>query len=127
MAWFLHCPDQHCHDQHCHDEEIKVSTMSNDPADSNSMANGEHPSTDEIAQEAHEAIDEAAERSEGVEQVLRKTAGDAAERLREAERRLEAPMAENIERVKAFVKKNPLTSAGIAFVAGLVVSNLIRR
>ncbi|HEX5421091.1 MAG TPA: DUF883 domain-containing protein [Gammaproteobacteria bacterium] len=108
-----------------------MSTVPNDPADSNGMANGEgereHPATDEIAQEAHEAVDEARERAEDLEQVLRKTAGDAAERLRETERRLEAPVAENIEKVKAFVKNNPLASAGIAFVAGLVVSNLIRR
>lgn len=54
-------------------------------------------------------------------------AGEAAERIKDAEERLSASAEQNFERIKAYVRKNPMASAGIAFLAGLVISSLIRR
>jgi ElaB/YqjD/DUF883 family membrane-anchored ribosome-binding protein len=81
----------------------------------------------EGARQARESIDHASERSRELEDELRRGAADAAERLRETEERLEASLQDGIERIKAYVNRNPMASAGIAFVAGLAISSLIRR
>jgi ElaB/YqjD/DUF883 family membrane-anchored ribosome-binding protein len=105
-----------------------VSTV-NDPANGFG-ADGERSAdsvTDRIAEKAHESIDRAAARSNEIEEKLRSRAADAAERVRQSEHQLDSTLEENLERIKAYVRKNPMASAGIAFVAGLVVSSLIRR
>jgi ElaB/YqjD/DUF883 family membrane-anchored ribosome-binding protein len=86
----------------------------------------EHRAADE-AQRARESIDRASASSRGLEEELRRGAADAAERLRESEEQLEASLEEGIERLKEYVRRNPIASAGVAFVAGLVISSLIRR
>ncbi|HEU4619868.1 MAG TPA: hypothetical protein VFV10_17650 [Gammaproteobacteria bacterium] len=107
-----------------------MSTM-NDPG--NGLGpDGDRPragetATDRIAEKAHEGVDRAAAHTRDMEEDLRRGAADAADRARQAEQRLEASLEENLERVKAYVRKNPMASAGIAFVAGLVLSTLIRR
>ena len=83
-----------------HSEERELSTVPNDPSNASGMAEGERDTSGQHS---------AADRNPGAEERL----GIAVDR--------------NVERIKAYVKKNPMASAGIAFLAGLVVSSLVRR
>jgi ElaB/YqjD/DUF883 family membrane-anchored ribosome-binding protein len=87
---------------------------------------GEH-AEERMAEQARESIDRASARSRELEDELRRGAADAADRLRQSEERLEASLEEGLERLKDYVRRNPIQSAGLAFVAGLVISSLIRR
>jgi ElaB/YqjD/DUF883 family membrane-anchored ribosome-binding protein len=65
----------------------------------------EHAVTDTLADQAHETVDEAAERARSAEEQI----SSAAESLR------------------AYVRENPLTAAGIAVATGFVMALLLRR
>ncbi len=128
-----------------------MGTTPDDAAGMNGQADGgrQHPSTDEAAAQAHEGIDSAAQRSAQAEREMRADAAEAerelraaadearrelrgaaeevADRAREAEAQFESALDANIEKVKAYVRKNPMASAGLAFVAGLLVSSLMKR
>jgi ElaB/YqjD/DUF883 family membrane-anchored ribosome-binding protein len=83
--------------------------------------------TDRLAEKAHAAVDRAAHTASEAEENVRATASKAAERARQSEEQVEAQVREGVDRVRAYVEQNPLASAGIAFVAGLIVSSLMRR
>jgi ElaB/YqjD/DUF883 family membrane-anchored ribosome-binding protein len=83
--------------------------------------------TDRIAERAHRTIDGAAGSMNEAERELRRTAAEAADRVRRSEEQMAAAVDENIEKVKSYIEKNPIASAGIAFVAGLVLSTFLRR
>ena len=51
----------------------------------------------------------------------------AAKTLRAQEERAAETLDENMAKVRTYVEKNPLQSAGIAFAAGVLVSMLLRR
>jgi ElaB/YqjD/DUF883 family membrane-anchored ribosome-binding protein len=109
-------------------EEKKVSTAPNDPANGLGAGQNERESTtDRIAEKAHETIDRAAARSNELEEDVRRAAADTAERVRRREERLETSVDQNLEKIKDYVQKNPIASAGIAFVAGVLLSSLLRR
>lgn len=86
-----------------------------------------HSATDRVAEKAHHTIDNAARNVGEAERRARETAAEATARARAAEERAEATLDENIHRVKDYVERNPMASAGIAFVAGVVISGLLRR
>ena len=88
--------------------------------------NGQHEkerlstTTDHFAAKAHETVDAIAERAQSAEREVRK----AAERTAEQARRLRDQYA---ERAGSYLESNPLAVVGIAFVAGVLVSAMIRR
>jgi len=88
---------------------------------------GQRTASERVASRAHEAIDKAAASASQAEQRVREKAAMAAERARRAEQELEERMSEGVERVRNYVERNPMTAAGIAFVAGVVLSSLFRR
>ncbi len=128
-----------------------MGTTPEDAAGMNGRGEGgrEHPRTDEMTEHARQGIDSAAQASAQAEQEMRADAAEAerelraaadearrelrgaadevAARAREAEAQFESALDENIEKIKAYVRKNPMASAGLAFVAGLLVSSLIKR
>jgi ElaB/YqjD/DUF883 family membrane-anchored ribosome-binding protein len=65
----------------------------------------EHSVTDTLAEQAHETVD------------------DTAEQIRSAQEQLSGAA----ESVRAYVRENPLTAAGIAVATGFVLAFILRR
>lgn len=83
--------------------------------------------SDRLASMAHETIDRVAPKVNRVEHEVRGAAaraGDGAKLLQE--RAVEAA-EENLRSVRSYIETNPLTTAGIAFAAGILLMSLIRR
>jgi ElaB/YqjD/DUF883 family membrane-anchored ribosome-binding protein len=83
--------------------------------------------SDRLASMAHETIDRVTPKVSRVELEVRGAAaraGDGAKLLQE--QAVEAAEA-NLRRVRSFIETNPLTTAGIAFAAGVLLISLIRR
>jgi ElaB/YqjD/DUF883 family membrane-anchored ribosome-binding protein len=83
--------------------------------------------TDRFAAKAHETVDTIAERAQSAEREVR----DAAERTAEQARQLRDEYADSAEqglrRAASYVESNPLAFVGIAFVAGVLLSTMLRR
>jgi ElaB/YqjD/DUF883 family membrane-anchored ribosome-binding protein len=83
--------------------------------------------TDRIAAKAHETVDTIAERAQRAERDVR----GAAERTAEQARQLRDDYAETAEqglrRAASYIESNPLAFVGIAFVAGVLLSTMMRR
>jgi ElaB/YqjD/DUF883 family membrane-anchored ribosome-binding protein len=90
-------------------------------------ASTEGETTQHIASAAHDAVDRFAKTASQAETEVRTRASELADKARESEERAIETFDQNVRKARAYVKRNPLTSAGIAFAAGLVISNLIRR
>jgi ElaB/YqjD/DUF883 family membrane-anchored ribosome-binding protein len=95
-------------------------------ADSRNAA-GDRSVTDRLAARAHEAVDRAAERSGAAEHEIREQAKRASEQWRRSEARVREAAGERARQLETFIERNPLLGAGIAFVAGLALSALLRR
>jgi ElaB/YqjD/DUF883 family membrane-anchored ribosome-binding protein len=83
--------------------------------------------SDRLASMAHETIDRVTPKVNRVELEVRGAAaraGDGAKLLQE--QAVEAAEV-NLRRVRSFIETNPLTTAGIAFAAGVLLISLIRR
>jgi ElaB/YqjD/DUF883 family membrane-anchored ribosome-binding protein len=87
----------------------------------------DHGTTDFLAEKAHETIDRVAKGSAEAETKIREKAEGAAERIRETEERAKAAVDRSTDTVAAYIRDNPMMSAGIAFVAGVFASSLLRR
>ena len=85
------------------------------------------PATERLAERAHRTIDGAAASAAEAERELRRGASEAADRVRHSEEQLADAVDRNIAKVRDYIENNPVQSAGIAFVAGMVLSSLLRR
>jgi ElaB/YqjD/DUF883 family membrane-anchored ribosome-binding protein len=85
------------------------------------------PTTEHVASMAHGAIDSAAKKAEQVEDTLRAQAEKVGEKIDASREAVSEEFSKTVERLEAFVRKQPVTTAGIAFVAGIFVSGLLRR
>jgi ElaB/YqjD/DUF883 family membrane-anchored ribosome-binding protein len=83
--------------------------------------------SDRLASKAHETVDKVAETAKHAEQQARSAAAKTAEKAREAQDQIRAAADEGFDKVRTYVERNPLASAGIAFAAGIVLSSLLRR
>ena len=87
----------------------------------------ESPTTERFAAKAHETVDTIAERAQRAEREVR----GAAERTTEQARQLRDEYADTAEqslrRATSYLESNPLAVVGIAFVAGVLLSAMIRR
>lgn len=79
-------------------------------------ASGDHATTDRISERAHETVDRIAKSAGKGEERIRHEAADARERS-----------DETLQSISVFVRDNPLTSLGLAFAAGTLLSVLRRR
>lgn len=83
--------------------------------------------SDRLAGSAHEAVDRAAERAKRAEETIRQSAMESSraahEKVDAARQELDV-LAGKVER---YVKSNPVTAAGVAFAAGVLLSSLLRR
>lgn len=83
--------------------------------------------TDRLAEKAHETVDRVAERSASAEREVRDQARKASKQIHRSEEKARELASESARQVENYIEKNPLISAGIAFVAGLALSALLRR
>ena len=83
--------------------------------------------TDRLTAKAHETVDTIAERAQRAEREVR----GAAERTVDQARQLRDEYADTAEqglrRATSYIESNPLAFVGIAFVAGVLLSTMIRR
>jgi ElaB/YqjD/DUF883 family membrane-anchored ribosome-binding protein len=83
--------------------------------------------TDRLATMAHETIDRVTPKANRAEAEMRDTAARTAEGVKNLEEQALDTAKDGLHKSQAFIEKNPLMSAGIAFAAGAVLSMLIRR
>lgn len=86
-----------------------------------------HGTVDQVAGKLHEVVDKAAEGFGTAEERLRAEARQAAEMVREGKDLARSQGEELVGKVTDYVRENPLTALGIAFVAGSIFSALSRR
>jgi ElaB/YqjD/DUF883 family membrane-anchored ribosome-binding protein len=95
--------------------------------------NGQHEKeslsamTDHFAEKAHETVDSIAERAQSAEREVRKAAGRTAKQARQLRDEYAESAEERLRRAGSYLEGNPLAVAGIAFVAGVLLSAMIRR
>lgn len=89
--------------------------------------NGEHTTTDRLAESAHESVDRIAESAGKGEERIRREAADAEALITEAGQRARESSEESLQSLSAFVHKNPLLALYIAFTTGALLSTFRRR
>jgi ElaB/YqjD/DUF883 family membrane-anchored ribosome-binding protein len=82
---------------------------------------------DRLGTKAQETMDSLAERAQRVEQDVRGAAARTAEHARDFHEQATERAEQTIRRAGSYVESNPLAFAGIAFVAGVLLSTLLRR
>lgn len=83
--------------------------------------------TENVAKAAHEAVDRAADTAGKAEERVRRAASESEERLRAKSAEARESTERTLEQFRQYTRDNPVTSAGIAFAAGIVVSRLLSR
>ena len=83
--------------------------------------------TDRLASMAHESIDRVTLKANRAETEMRDTAARTAEGVKNLEEQALDTARDGLHKSQAYIEKNPLMSAGIAFAAGALLSMLIRR
>lgn len=87
----------------------------------------EHEITDQVTGKLHEVVDKAADSLGGAEERIRREAHEAGEKFREGKQQAQVRVEDVVGTVSTYVRENPLTALGIAFVAGSLISSLTRR
>jgi ElaB/YqjD/DUF883 family membrane-anchored ribosome-binding protein len=83
--------------------------------------------TERFAAKAHDTVDEIAERAQRAEREVRGAAERTAERARELHSQYSDTAEESLRRATSYVESHPLAVAGMAFVAGVLLSAMFRR
>jgi len=94
---------------------------------SNKPVEKAHGTVDQVADKLHDVVDKAAESLGTAEERLRGEAREAAGKVREGKEFACTRGEELVGKVTDYVRENPLTALGIAFVAGSIFSALNRR
>ncbi len=87
----------------------------------------DHKVSDQVADKAHETVDRVAERAGRAEERVREQFSEADEKVREKARQGQERADDILNAVGTYVRENPLTAIGLAFVAGALYSSLTRR
>lgn len=85
------------------------------------------PFTEQTVAAAHAAIDSLSDRVAKTEERLRGAASQGQEQWSEKQDEVRAQFESSVEGAREYARENPLMAAGIAFGAGLVIANLLRR
>jgi ElaB/YqjD/DUF883 family membrane-anchored ribosome-binding protein len=85
------------------------------------------PVSDRLASMAHESIDRVMPKANRIEAELHDAAARTTEDVRHLEEQALDTARNGLIDAQAYIEKNPLMSAGIAFAAGALLSLLIRR
>jgi ElaB/YqjD/DUF883 family membrane-anchored ribosome-binding protein len=76
---------------------------------------------------AHDAIDQVAKTANHAEHGMRDAAARTSEAAKHAQDQAGAAANESLRKLRSYAEENPLTTAGIAFAAGVLFITLIRR
>lgn len=105
---------------------MATSTSKTTTSENNAETNGA-PFTEKTVSAAHEAIDRLSERVARTEERLRGAAAHGQENWTEKQEELRAQFEGSVSGAREYARENPLMAAGIAFAAGLVIANILRR
>ena len=83
--------------------------------------------TDRFAAKAHEAVDTIDERAQHAEREVRSAAERTADQARQLHQQYADTAEQGLRRATSYLENNPLAFVGIAFVAGVLLSTMIRR
>ncbi|MCW8090283.1 DUF883 domain-containing protein [Alteromonas sp. ASW11-130] len=93
-------------------------------ARANGIADSSHPVTDKLKDTLHSSVDKLAGSAGRAEENLRKSAHDSAENWEK--RKGEAEQKWQSSSIRKYAIENPLTTAGIAFAAGMLLTSIFR-
>jgi ElaB/YqjD/DUF883 family membrane-anchored ribosome-binding protein len=82
---------------------------------------------DRLAATQQETIDRIADDANDVRRKMRGVAASAAVTAKRAQDRLVDTVRRNLPKTRSYLGRHPLTTVGIAFAAGALLSRLIRR
>lgn len=91
------------------------------------IANGNHATTDRLAESAHQSVDRVAEKSGKGEERIRHEAAQAEAHFTDAGQRAKTTSEETLQSISDFVHEKPLMALGMAFATGALLSALRRR
>jgi ElaB/YqjD/DUF883 family membrane-anchored ribosome-binding protein len=80
-----------------------------------------------MAAMGHDAINRVAETVNHAEHSVRDAATTTAEAAKHAQDQVGAAAEENLRKLRSYIERNPLASAGVAFAAGVLLSAVVRR
>lgn len=83
--------------------------------------------TEHLATKAHETVDTLAERAQRAERGVRGAAQRAAEQARDLRDEYVDTAEQGVQRAATYFESHPLAVAGVAFLAGVLLSAMIRR
>ena len=106
------------------EENDRVGTAAGQPPDRNDTG---APITGKAREFAHEAVDSASEKAEGIERKLRSEARRAGEKIDRGEDRARHQLDETLASMEDFIRERPMAGAGMAFVAGMLAAMILRR
>ncbi len=83
--------------------------------------------TDRIASMAHDTLDRVTPKANRAEHEVRDAAVKTTEGVKHLHEQAVEAAEEGLRQARSYIASNPLTTAGIAFAAGVLLSALIRR
>lgn len=83
------------------------------------------PMTEKASEALHHAVDSISEKAAGGEEKIRQTVSHSAESIANQQKVVQEKWESS--KVRQFAVENPLATAGIAFVAGALLTSLFRR
>lgn len=84
-----------------------------------------HPMTDQMKASLHASVDKLADSAGLAEENIRQTASSSAENMATRKRLAEKKWHES--KIRAYAVENPVTTAGIAFAAGMLLTSLLKK
>jgi ElaB/YqjD/DUF883 family membrane-anchored ribosome-binding protein len=93
--------------------------------DAKATGNSKHPVADKVKDTLHESVDALAARAAVTEKSLREGAQNGSDNFAEKQAELQAKW--NDSSVKRYASENPITTAGIAFAAGMLFTAILKR
>lgn len=83
------------------------------------------PIADNVTESLHQSVDKLGDHAASAEERIRETATNSSEAMTEKQELAKQYWQEST--VGKYTKENPVATAGIAFVAGVLLTSLIRR
>jgi ElaB/YqjD/DUF883 family membrane-anchored ribosome-binding protein len=83
--------------------------------------------TSRVSEKAHEAVDKMAEKASDLEQQARQGMHAAAERAHDLREEAEREARQARGAIERFMREQPVTTAALAFAAGVITTTLLRR
>lgn len=102
-----------------------MNTSTEDPVQDNQDITT--PVTDKARQLAEEAIEVAAGHAQGIEREVRGGKDRLGNKVSASQQEVSGQIDETLANVEAYIRREPVKAAGIAFAVGMLAAILIRR